>query len=501
MFLRTIHVLRVCAYIFYICLLLDIALLVSSPVTRAANNPIQVNSRSNTLTFPKAIDFKITVHDSKGSLTRATISLMYKGFDYQESHQVNATASVSTYTFQWHDDLTANSDHFPPVGTQIGYYWTILDTAGNSYTDSSQTVNIVDNRFNWQHLSQGLYQINWYDRGPDFGQMVLGKVDTDVQAISHNLGGGLQHQINLWVYQNANDFQGSLPPNVHEWVGGIAFPAVSEASIVVQSADDDTLQRDMPHELTHLVFHQLVAPAVAPTWFDEGLAVYNQDYHESEMLVRFKTALYDHNLIRLTTIAQNFPADADQAYLAYAQSWQLVNYMYQTFGLQKMGTLVHDMQNPNQGFDADMRQALGLDSAHLENQWHISLNQPPTLSKDQLVEPLPTSLPAPNPYNGTTIALLLLGIGLVVVALLGLGSIIAYQRRVRQMASLAQQLQYTPQNIVPSQKGPPKWSSQKAYPRPSNYTSPSSYALPGQPRVQQSQYSSGAPSYPPSQRK
>ncbi|HEY4036679.1 MAG TPA: hypothetical protein VGL94_22210, partial [Ktedonobacteraceae bacterium] len=135
----------------------------------------------------------------------------------------------------------------------------------------------------------------------------------------------------------------------------------------------------------------------------------------------------------------------------------------------------------------------------LENQWHLSLNQPPTLSKDQLAEPLPTSLPAPNPYNGTTIALLLLGIGLVVVALLGLGSIIAYQRRVRQMALLAQQMQYAPPHIVPSQKGPPKWSRQTGYTPPGNYTSPSSYALPRQPRVQQSQYS-GVPSYPPSQR-
>ena len=102
--------------------------------------------------------------------------------------------------------------------------------------------------------------------------------------------------------------------------------------------------------------------------------------------------------------------------------------MYQTFGLQKMAALIHDMDNPNQGFDADMRQTLGLDVAHLENQWHFSLNQPPTLSKDQMAEPLPALQP-PNPYNSTTIALLLLGIGLVIVALLGLGSIVAYQRR------------------------------------------------------------------------
>lgn len=480
MLTRPVSILKVCTLSFCICIFLCIAILISSPVTRAANSPIQVKSRSNILMFPKTIDFKIGVHDSRTSLVQATIYLMYKGFDYQESHQVNVTTSVSTYTFEWRDDLTANIDHFPPVGTQMSYYWTVTDIDGNSYTDSAQTVDVVDNRFNWQHLSKGLYQINWYDRRMDFGQMVLGKVDTDMQSISHNLGGGLQHPISLWVYANANDFQGSLPPNVHEWVGGIAFPAVSEASIVVQSADDDTLQRDMPHELTHLVFHQLITQAIAPIWFDEGLAVYNQNFHESEMLVRFKTALNNHNLLRLNTIAQNFPADGDKAYLAYAQSWQLVNYMYQTFGLQKMSALIHNMSNPYQSFDADMRQVLGLDVAHLENQWHISLSQPPTLTKDHLAEPLPVPVP-PNPYNSTTIALLLLGIVLILVALLGLGSIVAYQRRVRQMMLLAQKMQYIPQSIVSSQKGPPDWSRRAVYRGPSNYTLPSIYAPPQQP--------------------
>src|SRR5260370_29391215 len=248
MFPRHTYVLKVFTLFLFICMILGISLLISPPAARAAGDPIQVGSRSSALTFPKAIDFKVSAQDNQGSLTQATIYLTYKGFGYQESHQVNTTTAVSTYTFQWHDDLTISNDHFPPVGTQISYYWTITDTAGNSYTDSSQTVDIIDNRFNWQHLSKGLYQINWYDRGTDFGQMVLGKVDTSIQSISHSLGASLNHQINLWVYESANDFQGSLPPNVHEWVGGIAFPAVSEASIVFQSPDDNTLHPDIPQQ-------------------------------------------------------------------------------------------------------------------------------------------------------------------------------------------------------------------------------------------------------------
>jgi hypothetical protein len=258
----------------------------------------------------------------------------------------------------------------------------------------------------------------------------------------------------------------------------------------------------MPHELTHLLFHQLIASGIAPTWFDEGLAVYNQKFHEMEMAIRFKTALNDHNLLPLNTIDQNFPADADKAYLAYAQSWQLVGYMYQTFGLQKMAALIHDMDNRNQGFDADMLQALGLNVAHLENQWHLSLNQPPTLSKDQMALPIPAPPPPPNPYNSTTVALLLLGVALVAVALLGLGGIVTYQRRARRMLILDQQIQSAPRRIFLGQSEPPNWSHQMAYRPPSNYTSPSMYASPGQPPVPgqhiQSSKSPQFPSYPPS---
>src|SRR6266852_424394 len=100
MFPRHAYVLKVFILFIFICIILDISLLVYSPVTRAAGNPIQVNSRSNALTFPKAIDFKISVHDNRGSLSQATIYLTYKGFDYQESHQVNTSSAVSTYTFQ-----------------------------------------------------------------------------------------------------------------------------------------------------------------------------------------------------------------------------------------------------------------------------------------------------------------------------------------------------------------------------------------------------------------
>src|SRR5690242_11099827 len=132
---RPNRILKACTYFLCICIFLEVSFLIFTPVAKAIDSLIQVKSRSNILMFPKAIDFKIGVHDSRSSLVQATISLTYEGFDYQEAHQVNTTASASTYTLDWRDDLTTDSEHFPPVGTQVRYYWTITDAAGSSYTD------------------------------------------------------------------------------------------------------------------------------------------------------------------------------------------------------------------------------------------------------------------------------------------------------------------------------------------------------------------------------
>src|SRR5258706_247623 len=143
--------------------------------------------------------------------------------------------------------------------------------------------------FSSQHLAQGQLQVNWYNRPTGFGQIVMTNANTSLARITDNLGGGLLHPVNLWIYQNDTDFRGSLPPSTHEWVGGIAFPSLQEAFVVVQDSNADTLRRDMPHEMTHLVFHQRIEKGIsAPTWFDEGLAVYNQQYHEPEMAFRLK---------------------------------------------------------------------------------------------------------------------------------------------------------------------------------------------------------------------
>ncbi len=446
------------------------AAICSSPQALAASDPMTVTSQTDTVTFPKKIDFQMSATDSAAPITQASIYIQYNGTNSNVTRKVQVAHPANTVSLQWQENIS--DANFTTPGTRVSYHWQLEDSLQNFHTQTQQTFTVIDTRFSWQHLTQGLIQVNWYNRPVSFGQIVLNQAENGIKRIDSNLGGGLLHPVNIWVYQSNNDFHGSLPPSSYEWVGGVAFPDLNQASISVETASDVTLIRDLPHELTHLVFHQLIGPdAETPRWFDEGMAVYNQAYHESDLQLIFKQALNHHSLLRLNDITEDFPADANKAYLAYAQSWNLLKYMYTTFGQSKMVTLIKDI-NADSHFDTDLSQALGVDQDHLENQWRLSLNQPATLIPGAVN---PASIPRPiqvhiatNPYAPL---LLTLGIILFVLPLVGLGGLFSYQRRNRPM--LALQAQNIINSTLPTYPTP--IASSAPYVDPAHYASRPAY--------------------------
>ena len=466
MCLRSLHLLRV--LLISLCALYLVFTAVNA-TAHAASNPIQITSQTDTVIFPKSIDFHMSAVDSSSTIVQANL---YIASDDPTKSIQNAPHGVSfrharTITVDYHDDISGNN--FITPGTPMQYYWILQDSAGNMFTEATQYFMLLDSRFSWQHVTQGQVTVNWYNRSQAFGQTLLADASSDINRISGVLGSDLTHPINLWVYETPNDFHGALSPNSYEWVGGIAFPTLSEAFISVAGASDTTLIRDMPHELTHLVFHQLTAQGIlAPTWFDEGLAVYNQQYHEPEMAARLNEALASHTLLRLSNISFNFPADADSAYLAYAQSWNLISFMYNTFGQPKMARLIQLMNNSNSDFSDDLTKAIGEDTLHLENQWRISLHQSSVLTPGD--QPTATTQPLtippdqlPSTANSTEPFFVSIGLLLIVIPFCGIVFIIINERRKRQRLLVAQDAQRI-LNIAFSQPaanqpfGSPSWS-------------------------------------------
>lgn len=458
-------------------------------------SPITIVAQTYTINFPKSIDFQLSARDSAGNITAATLFISSDAPRYiSEEHPITLTPT-STVTLPWHEDTSG--DHFLTPGSHISYYWQLQDANG-VYDLPTQTFHTQDTRFSWQQATQGLIQIHWYNRPTSFGQTILSQASTNMARIAANLGGGLKQVIDLWVYQSDTDFRGSLPPDTHEWVGGVAFINLNQAFIVVTDPSDETLIRDMPHELTHLLFHQQIAQGIfAPTWFDEGLAVYNQDYQEPDMKLRLKQALAAHDLLSLNTLYAEFPADADKAYLAYAQSWNLIGYMYSTYGRAKMAVLIHDMNDQHYSFDQDVVRALGVNEAQLENNWHGYLNLPtlslPVATPQAGAKPIAISVPV----DTTAPLLLLVGVLLVLLPLGGITGLLLYQRHNRRRTLIPAQHaahtafpQYGPA-VYPGQPVPPVPPVSPISPvQPATFTYPQDYQYP-------SSYVGNAPYAPP----
>lgn len=459
-----------------------------------ANDAITITSQSYSVHFPDSITFNASASDANSTFVAASIVVNMHSSAGVESHALAIATSLRALRLTWKQDTSGNN--FMPAGSTIYYYWRFTDKAGDTFIEPMQQLTTVDTRFNWQHLTQGLLQVNWYNRPSDFGQTILNQASGDIKKTGNMLGGGLVDPINLWVYQTDSDFHGSLPPGTYEWVGGIAFPTLDEASIVVAGIFDLTLTRDMPHELTHLIFHQLIkdgenSGVFAPVWFDEGLAVYNQGYHEPDMQNRLIQALATNSLLRLSDISDSFPANADKAYLAYAQSWNLVAYMFNTFGLTKMDRLIKDMDNPQNDFGQDLTLALGLDEVHLENQWRLYLKQPGILIPDQLT-------PTPQAAQKHTVQLnvtsddrswILVAFGglLVVGSLVGLIVLFAVVNRRRKQ----------PAPVTSAYNGQP-YQDPSIYMRTSMYAGPISPALPDAPMQEYIDFQPPGQAYPAS---
>ncbi|MDQ2906513.1 MAG: peptidase MA family metallohydrolase [Ktedonobacteraceae bacterium] len=455
----------------------------------ATSDPITITSQTATVSFPKRIDFQMSASDSSAAITQATLFIMFENGGYQQ--RTVTITSGRTVAAHWLEGTGGDNFHNP--GTAVSYYWDLQDSAQHVHTDQPHHFTLIDTRFTWRHLAQGLLQVNWYNHPTSFGQVLLSKANSSLTHISQILGSGLKRSITLWIYASPADFQGSLPPGSYEWVGGIAFPQDNTAFISVESTDDVTLVRDMPHEMTHLLFHQITSQGIfAPRWFDEGLAVYNQIFHEPDMGFRFQRALNGQALLLLDNIAQEFPANADQAYLAYAESWKLLDYMYTTFGRAKMNRLISAINNPQTDFNQDMQQTLGEDQHHLENQWHIALHQPPTLTPQEMVTP--TAQPAlqvqprmPAVTDNTTPIFTVLGIVLILGALGGIVIIFSVSSRRRQKEwAVEAASQIIASSMADPARGQP--GSQAPYTHPAAYMPPSQWSgppppAPGQPRL------------------
>ncbi len=399
---------------------------------RPSTSTISILSETQTVRYPSSMTFQLQASDSTGSISSAHLIIEVPPEGIHHDITVPVTQPGPQIALNYTYD--ASGDYLPPF-TPVTYHWVLGDSnQQNTLTGATQQFDFEDTRFTWSHLSQSGITVYWYKQDTSFGQNLLNTAVSEATSIEQDLQGTLTIPVRVFAYQSSQDLRGGLPPNTPDWAGGVALVELYQALIVVGNTEGQPLQRDLPHELTHLILHEIAGLDCGgcPLWFDEGMAVYHQVYHEPDMQALFDRTVRNNRLLPFNTLTQRFPRDSTLAELAYAQSWNFIKYLYQQFGEPKIAKLVNSL--PKTSFDRAVSATFGSDVAHLESQWHVSLGLPPTLDNSPNATPATgngSQNPAPAVTPGNSDQLLAVGILLTTLLLMGLlgGGYVWWRRR------------------------------------------------------------------------
>ena len=320
-------------------------------------------------TFGEALAFQIT---AQSAATIDSATFFYRTADSDRTLRSDALlAPAPLVTATYSIDLTGQP--LTPF-TTVEYWWEIHDTAGGQLTTEPQTFYYEDNRFGWQTLTQSALTVHWYRGDAEFGQTALDIAGNALEKIGAELQTGQPADINIYIYSDADDIRAALNVGGKTWVSGHADPALGVVMVPVppgQEAGID-LEREIPHELTHLLVYKAVGNAEAyarvPTWLNEGLAVLQQGQPNPDYPALIANASKAGQLLSLQSLCGPFPAEALQAELAYAESEAVVRFIREQFGSKSFATLLAAYAD-GASCASGVERGLGVSLAQLENQW------------------------------------------------------------------------------------------------------------------------------------
>ena len=311
--------------------------------------------------------------------------------DVRFYYQVNKMSYAETISEGWADFSPATKIEAKwvwdmrnaslPPGAEIIYWWTIEDAEGNRFNTSAEIMHFDDNRFVWQSLTSilpqgGNLELFWYEGDDSFAQDLMSSCQEGLGRLTNGIGTYPERPIHIYIYASASDLQGAMI-YPQEWTGGAAYAEFSTIAIGISQTRLDWGMRALVHELTHLVVHQATFSPYGhlPTWLDEGLAMYNEGELDPVFRSSLKRAIREDELISVRSLCSPFSAYSGIAYLSYAQSYSLVEYLLDNYGQDRMLDLLSCLKQGHT-YDKALIQVYGFDIDGLDSRWFTTLSEP-----------------------------------------------------------------------------------------------------------------------------
>ncbi len=256
------------------------------------------------------------------------------------------------------------------------YYWfrlTLKD--GTTYTTPSFSFVLSDNRFQWQAMQAGPFQVNWYEGDAAFAQSVLDAAAMGLVRAQELWLAPTPEHVDIYVYADVAALQQAI--GAEQWVAGHASPTLGALYVALPPGPQQPMEirRLVPHELAHYLLYQLTGDAgyrSLPMWLSEGLASNTELSPNADYAAALDRAVRTERLLPITALCHTFPNDASGAFLAYAESESFTAYLLRRYGRNTIHTLILTYA---QGVDceAGAEQVLGEPLNRLARDWQADV--------------------------------------------------------------------------------------------------------------------------------
>lgn len=256
-----------------------------------------------------------------------------------------------------------------PPGTELEYWWSIEDAQGDRVETSITELVFDDERYSWKSLTSGQITLLWYEGNDSFAQSLMSAAQDALDRLADDTGAELEGEAILYIYADQGDLLGAMI-YPQEWTGGVAYTEFGTIAIGISPGSLTWGKRTMAHELAHLVVHQVIFSGYGvnlPTWLDEGLAQYAEGEFEFENIL--EQAIYNDELFSVKSLCSPFPAQTNEALIAYAQSYSLVEYLLEEQGgSENMNKLLNAFKEGS-GYVEALDEVYDLDVEQLNDLW------------------------------------------------------------------------------------------------------------------------------------
>jgi hypothetical protein len=351
-----------------IILVFCLFLAILSPALVQAQSGLTIVSSSAEAVFPSQLSFSLS---ARSNVNITDIRLCYT-VDQISFAQVTSEVYIeftpsTTVDVSWSLEMVKIGG-LPP-GSTVEYWWRVKDASGSKVETAPVQVRFDDTRYQWRNLTEGKVTVYWYKGDDSFAQELMAVAQQALEKLAADTGAELEKPIELYIYADANDLRGAMV-YPEEWTGGVAFTRYGIMAIGIAPGNIDWGKGAIVHELTHLVVHQMTLNPYAglPTWLDEGLAMYSEGLLGPEFTTYLSKAIAGNSLISVQSLSSPFSAYGEGAYLSYAESYSIVEFLITNYGRDKMLELLSTFRQGS-SYDGALAKVYGFDMGGLDRLW------------------------------------------------------------------------------------------------------------------------------------